>query len=42
MGVVRVGSEFSHIAAAAAEPVVVDFVCQPLHEARAPVSEWIA
>ncbi len=21
---------------------VVDVVCQPLHEARAPVSEWVA
>jgi acetolactate synthase-1/2/3 large subunit len=29
-------------AAAAAEPTLVDVVCQPLHEARAPVSEWIA
>jgi len=23
-------------------PTLVDVVCQPLHEARAPVSEWIA
>jgi acetolactate synthase-1/2/3 large subunit len=23
-------------------PTVVDIVCQPLHEAKAPVSEWIA
>jgi acetolactate synthase-1/2/3 large subunit len=23
-------------------PSVVDIVCQPLHEAKAPVSEWIA
>ncbi len=27
---------------AAAEPTLVDIVCQPLHEARAPVSEWVA
>jgi acetolactate synthase-1/2/3 large subunit len=27
---------------AAAEPTLVDVVCQPLHEARAPVSEWVA
>jgi acetolactate synthase-1/2/3 large subunit len=26
----------------AAEPALVDIVCQPLHEARAPVSEWVA
>jgi acetolactate synthase-1/2/3 large subunit len=26
----------------AGEPTLVDVVCQPLHEARAPVSEWIA
>ena len=26
----------------AAEPTLVDIVCQPLEEARAPVSEWIA
>jgi acetolactate synthase-1/2/3 large subunit len=25
-----------------AEPTLVDIVCQPLHEAKAPVSEWIA
>jgi acetolactate synthase-1/2/3 large subunit len=25
-----------------AGPSLVDIVCQPLHEARAPVSEWIA
>src|SRR4051812_42998951 len=24
------------------EPKLVDIVCQPLHEARAPVSEWVA
>ena len=24
------------------EPVLVDVICQPLQEARAPVSEWIA
>jgi acetolactate synthase-1/2/3 large subunit len=24
------------------EPTLVDIVCQPLHEARAPVSEWVA
>ena len=29
-------------ALAMAEPVLVDIVCQPLHEARAPVSEWVA
>jgi acetolactate synthase-1/2/3 large subunit len=29
-------------ALALAEPTLVDIVCQPLHEARAPVSEWIA
>ena len=23
-------------------PSLVDIVCQPLHEAKAPVSEWIA
>jgi acetolactate synthase-1/2/3 large subunit len=27
---------------AAGEPTLVDVVCQPLHEARAPVSEWVA
>jgi acetolactate synthase-1/2/3 large subunit len=25
-----------------AQPTLVDVVCQPLHEARAPVSEWVA
>jgi acetolactate synthase-1/2/3 large subunit len=25
-----------------AEPTLVDIVCQPLHEASAPVSEWVA
>jgi acetolactate synthase I/II/III large subunit len=29
-------------ALAAGEPALVDIVCQPLHEARAPVSEWVA
>jgi acetolactate synthase-1/2/3 large subunit len=29
-------------ALASGEPSLVDVVCQPLHEARAPVSEWIA
>ena len=29
-------------ALAQAEPTLVDVVCQPLHEAQAPVSEWIA
>jgi acetolactate synthase-1/2/3 large subunit len=29
-------------ALAQAEPTLVDIVCQPLHEAQAPVSEWIA
>jgi len=23
-------------------PTLVDIVCQPLHEASAPVSEWVA
>ena len=23
-------------------PALVDVICQPLHEARAPVSEWVA
>src|SRR6185436_3594717 len=27
---------------AAGEPTLVDIVCQPLHEAKAPVSEWVA
>jgi acetolactate synthase I/II/III large subunit len=26
----------------AAGPALVDIICQPLHEARAPVSEWVA
>ena len=26
----------------AGEPGLVDIVCQPLHEAKAPVSEWVA
>jgi acetolactate synthase-1/2/3 large subunit len=26
----------------AGEPTLVDVVCQPLQEARAPVSEWVA
>jgi len=30
------------VAAQADEPVLVDIICQPLQEARAPVSEWIA
>ena len=29
-------------ALSAAEPTLVDIVCQPLEEAKAPVSEWIA
>jgi acetolactate synthase-1/2/3 large subunit len=29
-------------AIAAGEPALVDVACQPLHEARAPVSEWIS
>ena len=29
-------------ATAHAGPTLVDVVCQPLHEARAPVSEWVA
>ena len=29
-------------ALAAAQPTLVDVVCQPLHEANAPVSEWVA
>jgi acetolactate synthase-1/2/3 large subunit len=29
-------------ALAASGPTLVDIVCQPLHEAKAPVSEWIA
>jgi acetolactate synthase I/II/III large subunit len=29
-------------AVSSANPTLVDIVCQPLHEAKAPVSEWIA
>jgi acetolactate synthase-1/2/3 large subunit len=29
-------------ALSATEPTLVDIVCQPLHEAKAPVSEWVA
>jgi len=29
-------------AAEAGEPALVDIICQPLHEANAPVSEWVA
>ena len=29
-------------ALAAGEPTLVDIVCQPLQEAKAPVSEWVA
>jgi acetolactate synthase-1/2/3 large subunit len=29
-------------ALACGEPTLVDIVCQPLHEAKAPVSEWVA
>jgi acetolactate synthase-1/2/3 large subunit len=29
-------------ALAQGEPTLVDIVCQPLHEAKAPVSEWVA
>jgi acetolactate synthase-1/2/3 large subunit len=29
-------------ALSSAEPTLVDVVCQPLHEAQAPVSEWVA
>jgi acetolactate synthase-1/2/3 large subunit len=29
-------------ALASAEPTLVDILCQPLHEAKAPVSEWVA
>jgi acetolactate synthase-1/2/3 large subunit len=29
-------------AISAAGPTLVDVVCQPLHEAKAPVSEWVA
>ena len=30
------------LAVEANEPVLVDVLCQPLEQARAPVSEWIA
>jgi acetolactate synthase-1/2/3 large subunit len=30
------------MAFSAGEPTLVDIVCQPLHEAHAPVSEWVA
>jgi len=26
----------------AGEPTLVDIVCQPPHEAKAPVSQWVA
>ena len=29
-------------ALSSAQPTLVDIVCQPLHEAQAPVSEWVA
>jgi acetolactate synthase-1/2/3 large subunit len=29
-------------AAEAGEPTLVDIICQPLHKAKAPVSEWVA
>ncbi|HEY3076475.1 MAG TPA: thiamine pyrophosphate-binding protein [Burkholderiales bacterium] len=29
-------------ALASSEPTLIDIVCQPLHEAKAPVSEWVA
>ena len=29
-------------AVSVAQPTLVDIVCQPLHEAKAPVSEWVA
>ncbi len=35
-------SEVLKLALEANEPVLVDVLAQPLHEARAPVSEWIA
>ncbi len=35
-------SKILRMAFRAAEPTLVDIVCQPLHEARAPVSEWVA
>jgi acetolactate synthase-1/2/3 large subunit len=34
--------EIMRDALAAGEPTLVDVVCQPLHEAKAPVSEWVA
>lgn len=34
--------ETLRLAAEANEPVLVDILCQPLEQARAPVSEWIA
>ncbi len=34
--------ETLHRATQAGEPTLVDVICQPLHEARAPVSEWVA
>ncbi|HEX4928920.1 MAG TPA: thiamine pyrophosphate-binding protein [Burkholderiales bacterium] len=37
----ELGSVFKQ-AVSLAEPALVDVVCQPLHEARAPVSEWVA
>jgi hypothetical protein len=30
------------VALVAGEPTLVDIVCQPLQEAKAPVSEWVA
>ena len=33
---------FSKKRCGTAGPTLVDIVCQPLHEARAPVSEWVA
>lgn len=37
----KLGATLS-LAAEANEPVLVDVLCQPLEQARAPVSEWIA
>ena len=37
----QLGSVFKE-ALASDKPTLVDIVCQPLHEARAPVSEWVA
>jgi acetolactate synthase-1/2/3 large subunit len=37
----RLGAVLSE-AVAYGGPTLVDVVCQPLHEARAPVSEWVA